>query len=269
MTDDLFSRALEALQACDPDRKVELTQRLAADWQAWRLELDVPPNLPELTRPGRPDRPVLVPPRKLTKRGMGSLRGRQALVHAVAHIELNAIDLALDAAFRFRDMPRAFYDDWVQVALEEAGHFLLVRGRLRRLGCDYGDFPAHDGLWSLALETARDPLLRMALVPRVMEARGLDVTPGMIERFREAGDLETVDVLGVILRDEVGHVRAGSRWLRFLCEQRGLDPEITYFDLLERHLPGAVRCPLHREARRQAGFSESELTHLESLCERS
>jgi uncharacterized ferritin-like protein (DUF455 family) len=269
MSVDLCSRALEALQACDPDRKVKLTKRLAAHWDAGRLALDVPHDLPQLSRPGRPTRPPLVPPRKLAKRSMGSLQGRQALVHAVTHIELNAIDLALDAVYRFRNMPRAFYDDWIRVALEEAGHFTLVRDRLRGLGCDYGDFPAHDGLWSLARQTAEDPLARMALVPRVMEARGLDVTPGMIARFRAAGDLETVAVLEVILRDEVGHVRAGTRWLRFFCEQRGLDPEAAYFELLDRHLSGVVRCPLHREARLEAGFSESELSHLEALCDRS
>jgi uncharacterized ferritin-like protein (DUF455 family) len=266
MNDDVFSRALACLRAPDPAAKVALVEGLQADWRADRLTLDEPPGLPGLEQPGRPARPVLVAPRELPKRGMGSAEGRAALIPAVAHIELNAIDLAVDAVFRFRAMPAAFHADWIGVAAEEALHFGLVRDRLRDLGYDYGDFPAHDGLWSLARDTAYDPLARMALIPRVMEARGLDVTPGMIERFRAVGDLDTVAALNVILRDEVGHVRTGSRWLRFLCERRGLDPETTYFELLERHLGGAVRCPLDREARRRAGFSESELDHLEELC---
>ncbi len=268
MIESLFARALACLRTEDPQLKAELTGQLARDWAARRLDLEPAAGLPELTEPGRPRRPQLVAPGRLAKRSMGSALGRAALVHAVAHIELNAIDLALDAVYRFRGLPRAFYGDWIGVAVEEARHFAMLRERLRQLGCEYGDFPAHDGLWSLALQTAADPLLRMALVPRVMEARGLDVAPGMIERLRAAGDTETASALEVILQDEIGHVRAGTRWLRHLCAERGLDPEATYFELLERHLGAAVRYPLHLEARRQAGFSESELRRLEELCER-
>jgi uncharacterized ferritin-like protein (DUF455 family) len=268
MIENLFTRALDCLRAEDPQIKAALTERLGRDWRAGRLDLDQPPDLPDIDQPGRPRRPELVAPRRLAKRGMGTPRGRAALIHAVAHIEFNAINLALDAVYRFRDLPKAFYDDWVGVACEETRHFGMVRRRLLELGFEYGDFPAHDGLWSLARQTAADPLLRMALVPRVMEARGLDVTPGMIERFRAAGDEETAAALEIILRDEVGHVRAGTRWLRFLCAERELDPEATYFALLEEHLGEALRYPLHREARRQAGFSESELRRLEQLCVR-
>ena len=190
-------------------------------------------------------------------------------MHAVAHIEFNAINLACDAIYRFRDLPDAYYADWAEVASEEAYHFSLLQGRLEQLGYNYGDFPAHNGLWELAVKTAGDPLMRMALVPRVMEARGLDVTPGMMERFASIGDQESVAILEIILRDEVGHVEAGSRWFRHLCEQRGLEPEATYFALLEEHLGGAIRCPLHKSARREAGFTESELGRLEALCKKS
>jgi uncharacterized ferritin-like protein (DUF455 family) len=191
-----------------------------------------------------------------------------ALIHAVAHIEFNAINLACDAIYRFRDLPDDYYTDWSRVAAEEAYHFSLLQRRLEQLDYGYGDFPAHNGLWELARNTASDPLVRMALVPRVMEARGLDVTPGMMKRFAAIGDSETVAVLEIILRDEIGHVEVGSRWFRFLCEQREIDAESTYFELLQQYLGSDVRCPLHREARLQAGFSESELFRLEALCKK-
>jgi uncharacterized ferritin-like protein (DUF455 family) len=211
----------------------------------------------------------LVSPGRLAQRRIGTPEGQAALIHAVAHIEFIAINLACDAVFRFRDMPDAYYADWVRVAAEEAYHFSLLHTRLGQLGYAYGDFPAHNGLWDLAVRTAHDPLLRMALVPRVMEARGLDVTPGMMERFASIGDQQTVAILQIILRDEVGHVEAGSRWFRYLCEQRGLEPEATYFDLLQEHLAGGIRCPLHKPARLAAGFTESELGRLEALCKKS
>ncbi len=273
----LFAEALACLRETDPDRKVDLTRRVAAAWRAGHLSLDdtTTPFEP-LDEPGRPERPELVPPRALAKRsaqggggtGKGGGKGRAALIHAVAHIEFNAINLAWDAVHRFRGLPRAYYDDWVRVADEEAQHFGLMRDRLRSLGQDYGDFPAHDGLWSMARRTAADPLVRMALIPRVMEARGLDVTPGMIARFRDAGDGETAACLEVILRDEVGHVAAGTRWFRHLCQERGLDPETQYFELLARHLGGDIRGPLNLADRRRAGFAETELDRLQALCQR-
>lgn len=260
--------AFTCLSESDLDRKVGLSQRAAADWRAGclNLEADSPPD--PVDEPGRPARPELVPPRELAKRSVKGPKGRAALIHAVAHIELNAIDLAWDAVYRFRGLPDEYYADWVQVAAEEAYHFTLMRGRLQGLGFDYGDFPAHDGLWSLARRTAHDPLVRMALIPRVMEARGLDVTPGMIARFRGAGDEETAACLEIILRDEVGHVAAGSRWFAHLCAERGLDPEDAYFQLLETYLGGGVRCPLNRPDRLRAGFAETELERLEALCAR-
>lgn len=262
--------AAERCLACDVvEQKLELVRRLREDWEAGRLNSDssVPPAVRD--QAGRPPRPPLVAPSQLTKRRIGTPRGQAALVHAVAHIEFNAINLACDAIYRFRSLPDDYYADWLVVAAEEVYHFSLLQGRLQRLGFTYGDFPAHDGLWELAVKTAQDPLLRMALVPRVMEARGLDVTPGMIERFASIGDKDTVEILEIILRDEVGHVAAGSRWFRYFCEQRDLDPEATYFDVLQQNLSSAVRPPLHTEARLAAGFTESEMGRLEALCNKS
>ncbi len=266
---NLFERAGECLFASDPDVKLALTRAAAADWEAGRLDLGPAPDPEPAERVGRPQRPELVHPRQLARRGIGSEEGRAALLHAVAHIEFNAINLAWDAVYRFRGLPREYYGDWVQVALEESQHFGLLRERLRDLGRAYGDFPAHNGLWYMAQRTAEDLLARMAMVPRVLEARGLDVTPPMIRRFRQAGDPASVAVLEVILAEEEGHVEAGSRWFRYLCQERGLDPEATYFKLIDDYLGGEIRCPLHREARLRAGFSEHELTRLEELCKRS
>jgi uncharacterized ferritin-like protein (DUF455 family) len=267
-TGNLYVAAEQCLSSTDVTGKLELARRLPRDLANGRLRREPLPEPPSVRDAGRPARPELVPPSRLAQRKLGTTEGVAALIHAVAHIEFNAINLACDAIYRFRDMPDAYYDDWATVAAEEAYHFSLLQGRLEQLGYRYGDFPAHNGLWELALNTASDVLLRMALVPRVMEARGLDVTPGMIRRFAAIGDDATVAVLEIILRDEVGHVEAGSRWFHYLCGQRGLDAESTYFELLERHLESNVRCPLHREARLQAGFSESELGRLEALCKK-
>lgn len=263
---NLFDEAGRCLAEPDPSTKQRLTEHVAAAWQQGRLRLDPAAAGPVVELPGRPERPELVPPRRLDRRKLTSPAGRAALIHAVAHIEFNAINLAWDAVQRFRDMPVAFYSDWVQVATEEAYHFALMSDRLREAGYEYGAFPAHDGLWQMARATAHDPLVRMALVPRVLEARGLDVTPGMIERLLEVGDVRTAECLRIILRDEVGHVAAGSRWFRYLCDQRGRDPEQAYFDLLDEHLAGQVRCPLNLPDRRRAGFGDGELKRLESLC---
>jgi len=266
---DLFSAARAVLLIRDPESKCREAVALAEDWAAGRLILSSANAVSDVTEPGRPSRPELVHPRDLPRRRPGTLQGRAALIHAVAHIEFNAINLALDAVCRFPGLPEEYYGDWLRVAAEEAHHFRLLQRRLLDLGYGYGDFVAHNGLWDMALRTAEDPLHRMALVPRVMEARGLDVTPGMIRRFRELGDPETAEALEVILAEEVGHVEAGTRWFRHLCEERGLDPEITYFELLHRYMGDDIRCPLHLEARRQAGFTDSELTRLESICTRN
>lgn len=271
MTDparNLFAAARDCLVCPDVAEKCHLAEALYTDWQAGRLLRD-PVDLPDVVEAGRPLRPELVAPKDLPRRRLGSAAGKAAMVHAVAHIEFNAINLACDAAFRFRDMPDAYYGDWLMVAKEEAYHFSLLQQRLTELGHAYGDFPAHNGLWDQAIKTAHDPLVRMALVPRVMEARGLDVTPDMMAKFRAAGDGRTADILAIILRDEVGHVAAGTRWFHHLCAARGVEPDATYLRLLEEYFADGLRCPLHIEARRQAGFSENELRQLESLCKKS
>jgi uncharacterized ferritin-like protein (DUF455 family) len=205
--------------------------------------------------------PSGVKPRKLSTR-----QGRASFLHALAHIEFNAINLAWDAVYRFRGMPAEFYADWIRVADEEAQHFTLLNRRLTGLGRAYGDFPAHDGLWHMARVTAHDILVRMALVPRVLEARGLDVTPAMIIRLHQAGDAESAAVLETILQDEIGHVQAGTRWFQYNCRQRGLDPLNTFRSLLAEYAPGRIRAPFNASARQQAGFGSEEMALLEELA---
>ncbi len=262
----LFQAARNCLLECELDRKLTLTDQTAAAWEAGQLELSGWSDADGISQAGRPPRPELVHPSRLPRRRPGNETGRLALIHAIAHIEFNAINLAWDAVQRFPDLPAGYYSDWIQVAREEVHHFRLIRERLLAGGVDYGDFPAHNGLWEMALKTAHDPLVRMALVPRMLEARGLDVTPGIMQRFERIGDRDTVAALQVILAEEVGHVQFGTRWFNYLCAQRGLVPETTYFELLERFVAGEIRCPLHRQARRQAGFSDEELARLEALC---
>lgn len=267
------ARAGAALACADLDEKVARTRALADGLDAdhgdgtgtWLpVEPDGAIAVLAVTDRGRPGRPLLVPPRELRSRRLTTTEGRAAAVHAVAHIEANAVDLALDAVHRFAGdpaLPAEFARDWVRVAAEEAGHFVLLRDRLRDLGADYGDLPAHDGLWAMAVRTADDPLRRMALVPRVLEARGLDVSPGMIARFEAAGDDATAAALRVILRDEVGHVAVGSRWFAHLCAIRGLEPEPTFRALLAEEGVRLVP-PFNVEARLRAGFDAGELERL-------
>jgi len=258
-------RALEVLCLADPGQKAVQARAL---FDALTLEaidphasFEAPPGLP-----GRPARPRLVPPKEVPARSPFTPEGRAALLHAIAHIEFNAINLALDVAWRFPDMPREFYRDWLRVASEEALHFGLLRDHLRSLGHDYGDFDAHDGLWSMAERTARDVVARMALVPRLLEARGLDATPPLQAKFARAGDQRAVEILGVILRDEVGHVAIGNRWYRWLCERDGLDAEAFYPQLARRYAAPRLRPPFNLEARRAAGFSEQEIDALQGDC---
>lgn len=241
-----------ALSQTDPQRKCEQVAALCVTMPAAAAG-------DERAIPGRPPRPLLIHPREVPHRGLGSVAGRIALMHAVAHIEFNAINLALDAGWRFDGLPADYYADWLGVAQDEARHFALLRARLQSLGADYGDLPAHNGLWEAAEKTAHDPLLRMALVPRVLEARGLDVTPGMMKRLREVGDYETCAILDLILREEVGHVAIGTRWFHYLCAQRGLEPVATFRALLAEH-GVALRPPLNLDARHAAGFVAAELS---------
>jgi uncharacterized ferritin-like protein (DUF455 family) len=263
----LFDAARACLGAAAPEAKLDATFA-AADAFARGL-LDVPADAPPpepIAMPGRPQRPRLVAPRELPRRGFGSAEGRAAFIHAVAHIEFNAIDLAWDAVYRFRGMPTAYYADWIGVAADEARHFALLRARLRELGHDYGDFDAHNGLWEMAEKTAHDGLARMALVPRVLEARGLDVTPGMIAKLRQLGDEATVAILEVILREEVAHVAAGSRWYRWHCERAGVAPAARFHALLREYAGGVLHGPFNREARLAAGFDAEELAGLEAAA---
>lgn len=214
---------------------------------------------PDALRPGRPARPRLVHPREVPQRGVGSEEGRAALLHAIAHIEFNAIDLALDAVWRFDDQPVQWYLDWASVAIDEARHFRLIANEMARRGWHYGDFDAHDGLWEMAMRTCHDPLARMGLVPRLMEARGLDVTPGMIKRLAQVGDSAAVAILEVILAEEVRHVRLGNEWYGRLCRARGLDP-VSHWPVLARdHGVQWPHGPFNRAARVQAGFTDAEL----------
>ena len=262
----LFDAARACLDAATPEDKPGQTFAVAAAFARGDLVVTGDEPAPEPIRmPGRPPTPRLVSPRELPQRGFGTPEGRAAFVHAIAHIEFNAIDLAWDAVYRFRGLPPEYYADWVGVANDEARHFTLLRARLREFGHDYGDFDAHNGLWEMAEQTADDGLARMALVPRVLEARGLDVTPAMIVKLRRLGDDATADILELILREEVAHVAAGSRWFRWFCRRAGVDPSTRFRELLSEHARGSLRGPFNRQARTAAGFDEDELAALEQL----
>ena len=264
---DLFAAARRCLDATDPAEKLRLTHAAWEALQAGGLRPDPAAPAPEpIAAPGRPARPRLVDARQVPQRGLGSAAGRAALVHAVAHIEFNAINLAWDAVYRYRGMPAAYYRDWAGCAADEARHFAMLSARLAELGHAYGDFDAHDGLWAMAAKTAHHDTARMALVPRVLEARGLDVTPGMIERLRHLGDTRTVAILEVILREEVAHVAAGTRWYLHCCARDGVEPVENFFALLRQYMGVSLRGPFNRPARLEAGFVSEELDRLAALA---
>ncbi len=273
MTENVWEQARTALAERDPWTKCEQVQAL---WSLVRhqpegLKADDKPSWSSEELPcGQPDRPELIPPNELPRRGLGSVEGRVALIHAIAHIEFNAINLGLDAACRFHGMPDGthgtdpghFYWDWLSVAADEARHFLMLSGRLSDLGAQYGDLPAHNGLWAMAVKTQHDVLVRMALVPRVLEARGLDVTPGMIDKLKQAEDHETVRRLEIILEEEEAHVTIGTRWFRYCCGLVGLEPDSTFDELLHTYFQPPPKGPYNEPARKRAGFSETELARL-------
>ena len=261
-----FDEVQACISACELDEKVALTHATASAWRAGQLTLiDSTPPL-AITAPGQPSRLVIVRAPHVAKRSAATPEGKAALLHAIAHIEFSAINLAWDAAYRFRGMPEPYYTDWVRVADEEATHFELLRERLRAMGYDYGDFPVHEGLWDMAKKTAHDVLERMALVPRVFEARGLDATPSIIARLRQAGETEIVAVLEVIQHDEVLHVAIGSQWFHYCCAQRGVNSLTTFRELIIKHFKGKLRGPFAYAARRSAGFSDEELAMLDELA---
>lgn len=208
-------------------------------------------------RPGRPDRPILMPPREMPTRSTGGTKGRIALLHSLAHIELNAVDLTWDLVGRFAEenMPRSFFDDWVKVGLEEAKHFGLLQRRLEACGSDYGALPAHDGLWEATQETAHSLLARLAILPLVLEARGLDITPSLIRKLVLAGDKESAGVLEIIYRDEKTHVAFGVKWFRFMCDRNGLRADETFHRLVRKHFRGPLKPPFNDKARSQAGLT--------------
>ncbi len=256
---ELRRAALQALAEPEPLAKVTAVQALAATATPVDAAAALGAAAAPAAIPGRPSRPRLVDPARLPRRSAFTAEGRAALLHAVAHIEFNAINLALDAVWRFPGLPEAYYRDWQSVATEEAHHFTLLREHLHGLGHAYGDFDAHDGLWAMAEKTAGDPVARMALVPRTLEARGLDATPPMQARLRKAGDLRAVEILAVILRDEVGHVAIGNRWYRWLCAREGLDPVAHYAVLAQHYGAPRLKPPFNLDARSAAGFTADEL----------
>ena len=244
--------AVDVLTAADPAAKVAAAHRLAENWRDAELSVqavDVP------DRPARPDVPELRRPGDMPKRrALTTRRGRVALIHALAHIEFNAIDLACDIVARFPGQDGAFYEDWIAVADDEARHFEMLRQRLNDFDADYGDLPAHDGLWQAAEDTADDLLARLAVVPLVLEARGLDVTPDMITRLEVAGDQASAEILKLIYREEIVHVAAGSRWFHAECERRGLNPASTWRRLVGERFKGALKPPFNEKARLKAGL---------------
>ena len=254
----LRRNALTPLLCTDAHRKAALTRALDVDAACGADEALVEPA----GIPGRPARPVLVAHTALKTRSVHSIEGRAALIHALAHIELNAIDLALDLCWRFPGLPEAFYRDWLAVAREEALHFELLRDHLRTLGSEYGDLPAHNALWEMAERTKHDLLARIALVPRTLEARGLDASPPIRAKLVAAGDHRAGEILDVILHDEIGHVAVGNRWYRQLCDERGLEPVATYAALATKYRAPQPRGPFNLDARRAAGFTDQELVAL-------
>ena len=254
----LRSKALAVLLEADPWRKAALARALDIfDGIGVDAAIVEPAGIP-----GRPVRPALVSHTEIKQRSIKSPDGLAALMHALAHIEFNAINLAADLTWRFAGMPEQFYLDWAKVAREEAYHFGLLSERLVELGHAYGDFPAHNALWDMAEKTKHDILARIALVPRTLEARGLDASPPMRNKLVSVGDKRGAEILDIILRDEIGHVAIGNHWYGQLCVQRGLDPVATYAELAARHGAPRLRGPFNLEARRAAGFSEEELLRL-------
>lgn len=268
MAIDLRQRALECLITSDPLNKVLAVQDLARHFEKGNCEIN-----PSITLkcnsnmiPGRPDKPVLVDPMTVKKRSMNTVEGRAALLHALTHIEFNAINLALDAICRFPGMPLKYYSDWLRVAREESFHFSLLNQHITALGYEYGSFPGHNSLWEMVQKTSGDVLARMALVPRTMESRGLDALPAIRQRFVQIKDQTVVGILDIILRDEVGHVLIGNRWFNHLCQEKRLDPIKTYRDLTFTYKAPILKGPFNIEARKDAGFTDAELEEMLSVA---
>jgi uncharacterized ferritin-like protein (DUF455 family) len=260
---ELRQSALDLLAETSPAIKSKAVTALASAWQRGEISLDAnKAMLATAAIPGRPEKPTLIAPLLVKRRAMNTVEGRAALVHALTHIEFNAINLALDAIWRFSDMPEQYYADWLKVAAEEAYHFNLLNTHLQHLGFNYGDFAAHNSLWEMVDKTKSDVLARMALVPRTMEARGLDALPALRAKLAQAGDMLAAEILDITLRDEVGHVSIGNYWFNYLCEQKGLEAITTFVQLCNEYVAPKLRGPFNLEARREAGFTEEELASL-------
>jgi uncharacterized ferritin-like protein (DUF455 family) len=264
---ELRQTALEILALTDAQIKVSRVFQLFDVYQRQAIRLNHSEELSsrDLKLPGRPEKPELVPPLQVPKRKMDSVEGRASLLHALAHIEFNAMNLALDAIWRFPDMPKEYYEDWLKVAKEESYHFSLIHEHMQSFGFNYGDFPAHNSLWEMVERTSDSVIARMALVPRTMEARGLDAVPGIRDRFKQIKDAKGVEILEIILHDEIGHVFIGNRWFNFLCANEGLSPITAYRELAQKYHAPTLKGPFNVEARHQAGFTSEELELLESL----
>lgn len=260
---ELRQNALKVYEICHATEKAlavhDLTKKLTT------LAIDCQAQFNVTTLPGRPDKPDLVQPQKVPRRSPYTPVGHAALMHSIAHIEFNAIDLALDAVWRFADMPEQFYLDWMKVADEEAKHFLMLQEHLNEFGFSYGDFTAHDGLWTLCYKTRNNITERMALIPRTLEARGLDATPVIQEKLHRVATsqaLKAIAILDVILQDEVGHVSIGNHWYQWLCEQEGLDAQLFATQTSQKYDAPVPKPPFNYEARRQAGFTMLEIAAL-------
>lgn len=258
----LYQKAKVAFLTADPDSKIALTHELSSEWVSCLLSWDVEEPIKIDNQPGRLDKPEIVMPKDLKRRKLSSEIGRAALIHSLAHIELTAVNLALDSVYRYRRMPKRYYDDWIQCAKEEATHFSMLRNRLLEMGFDYGSFSAHGELWKMAVETADDLSDRMAIVQRVFEARALDVVPGSIKRFESIGDTAMVKALTVICNEEVGHVSSGTRWFHYRCAQQQIEPDKEFFRLLKKYMKAPPKGPFNELIRLQAGFSQNELDFL-------
>jgi uncharacterized ferritin-like protein (DUF455 family) len=261
---NLRLKSLDALSIQDPSAKCSATQALVIE-NAVEPDYSAPLSEPTNPLPGRLEKPKLVYATQVKHRSMATPEGRAALIHALAHIELNAVNIALDAIWRFADMPPRYYSDWLSVAKDEARHFTLLQQHLRSLGFEYGDFTAHNGLWDMVESTKHDVLARMALVPRTLEARGLDASPQVRNKLRSAGDKKGADIVTIILNDEIGHVAIGNHWYNWLCEQRGLNAIATYAELAALHRAPKLQGPFNIKARRSAGFNEEEINILQAI----